>query len=469
MKGELKKRQISVAEARAMLWRKGVLAHLLHSGQRSIYDQIKGLNEATREVCLRISRRYGKTFLGLVMATEHCLQHSGSTVIILAPTQGQAVKIIGEVFSHVLAEKPADIVIENKVSRREYKFANGSKIIFGGFDTAAERLRGLAANLLIIEEAGATRPETYSYVYSSVLMPMLLNTNGKIINIYTPPLEPAHPLITQIEPKTAAHGAFFTFNIYDCPLYTTNQIEQIKDAVGGESSRSWQVEFLCKIIRDESVVAIPEFCQQKHTVNILPDLGPTSYWVAGDVGGVRDYSCFLLLATNAYNKATYVVAEAVCQPNSTHSQLYSAINNLASKYRPQLYIIDAPGQTRVELDQEYGLPITFPQKPKNNFYAANIEIREALNNGQLIIHQNCSFLIKTLEIATLNATKTDYERQPEIGHADALAALIYGYRHKLMPQLPPPKNEQEVGARMLDDWLLKIQIQKQQDEENLNW
>jgi hypothetical protein len=62
-------------------------------------------------------------------------------------------------------------------------------------------------------------------------------------------------------------------------------------------------------------------------------------------------------------------------------------------------------------------------------WMANLEgLNSAFHNNEIMIDESCTLLIKTLKKATFNRGRTDFERGSDIGHADALAALMYGWR-----------------------------------------
>jgi hypothetical protein len=44
------------------------------------------------------------------------------------------------------------------------------------------------------------------------------------------------------------------------------------------------------------------------------------------------------------------------------------------------------------------------------------------------IHPRCEFLRKSCRGAIFNKNRTDFERLPELGHCDAIAALMYAIR-----------------------------------------
>lgn len=65
--------------------------------------------------------------------------------------------------------------------------------------------------------------------------------------------------------------------------------------------------------------------------------------------------------------------------------------------------------------------------------------RTSLASGRIRIHPRCQTLIRTLKHARWNERRTDYERTPETGHADAWKALVYLHRNVQWDRNPFPR------------------------------
>ena len=104
-----KKRVLTIDEAKASLWRSGVLDWKLSKVQQIMKAQILGDKNKT-SVCLS-SRRIGKTYLMLTMACEQCLSKPGSIVKYAFPKQNMAKKMLLPVMRKILEDCPKDIVL----------------------------------------------------------------------------------------------------------------------------------------------------------------------------------------------------------------------------------------------------------------------------------------------------------------------------------------------------------------------
>jgi hypothetical protein len=90
--------------------------------------------------------------------------------------------------------------------------------------------------------------------------------------------------------------------------------------------------------------------------------------------------------------------------------------------------IDAPGQTHTDFRVEHNYLCSLPEK--TDFETGINSIRLGLQNGKIEIDPSCVLLIQTLKTGMLTPKRTDFMRTDSLGHMDAAAALIYGYRHR---------------------------------------
>jgi len=438
--------------AKLELWRRGEIAPLLlHQGQLELLAEIEKLPSGVKEICLRISRRWGKSTLALTYAFMVCLRKPRAQVLVAAPSMKQASNITAPLVRDLVEQAPqvpngAVPIVRQLKSSLRWEFFNGSQLILGGLDTASESFRGIRADLVVVEEGGATQGENFIYATRSVLMPVLLSTGGRMLHAYTPPPVPDHPIITVTELRASLNNALFERSIHTCPLYSKQQVEEMCEAVGGVNSLNWQREFLVQVIRDTEKTCVPEFIESKHVQSCIPLPKYASAWIAGDVGGVRDLTVFLGLVYDPSMNCVKVVSEHVIAANPTHAAMAAGIADIRRQLAPlkdDLLVVDAAGPTRSELAITYGEAVVFPQKPKNSLHAGLVMVREMLVNGELVIDPSCKLLVTTLRSAMFNAQRSDYMWNETIGHADALAALIYGLRHKQTNVVIPTKARSE--------------------------
>jgi hypothetical protein len=293
----------------------------------------------------------------------------------------------------------------------------------------------LRANSIYLEESGSSDPETFDYVVKSVLYPTLMHSRGKIIHLTTPALTIDHPLHTQTIPSTSTNGAFFRYTIRDNPLLTDDVIAAEIDSLGGYESAHTKRELFCEIVKDDNIIVVPQFDDRKHIRDLsLPD--DAYYWVAGDVGGVRDKTVFLLMAFDYAIDKIYVVREMVADTQTATSEIVKRALEMEAG-RNLSRFVDAPGQLFIDLASTYNYPCFPPEKLE---FEHNIHrLQTAFWKDQVFVHPSCKLLITTLRSGQLNKQRTDFSRSKDMGHCDALAALIYGIRHADRRRVEKPR------------------------------
>ena len=421
----------------------GNLNYKLHEGQRLIRRTIRALPGTTREALVFCSRRYGKSFLACVLALEDCLKTPNANVLFVGPSIKQTLDIIRLLLPEILADAPKGLVTQSK-SEKRWNFKNGSQLMLAGFDTAAESIRGLRANAIYLEESGSSDAETYDYVVKSVLYPTLMHSRGKIVHLTTPALILDHPLHTVTIPSTSANGAFFKYTIRDNPLLTDEIIEAEIDSLGGYDSPHTKRELFCEIVKDDNIIVVPQFDDRKHVVNhSLPE--DAYYWVAGDVGGVRDKTVFLLMAYDYSVDRIYVVKEMVADTQTATSEIVRRALAMEAGRNISRFI-DAPGQLFIDLASTYNYPCFPPEKLE---FEHNIHrLQTAFWKDQVLVDPACKLLITTLRSGQLNKQRTDFARSNTLGHCDALAALIYGIRHADRRRVEKPRKPGTFNAEI---------------------
>jgi hypothetical protein len=307
------------------------------------------------------------------------------------------------------------------VSRKTWRFPNGSEIKLVGLDKNPNGLRGNAISIIIIDEAGFV--SNLKKIYTSVIIPATMKQkNIRLIFISTPPESPAHYFVELIE-KSKKEGYYLELTIDDISDLDPKERQRMLDEVGGEHSDTAQREFFCKIISDPIRAVCPTFSETLH----VAEFSEPSYcnWsFVADIGGLKDYAVAYLCAWH-HELKKIAFWDEVWFPNRTPTpKILEGFKKLEND-RPSTRWIDAHGQTQVDFAFA-GFSAALP--PKDDFQAGLQLIRSAFHNNEIIIHPRCQLLILTLKTGLLNRLGKDYERTEELGHCDALAAAIYGIR-----------------------------------------
>lgn len=416
-------------------WRRGVLDWKLHASQRLIYDHLLRLPPSVKQAVVLCSRRFGKSFLGLILGIERCLSEPSQIVRIIGPDIKQTKMIVGDAMAKITFDLTSigmrELVTQVK-SENMYRIGRSS-LYLGGFDSQEDSLRGGEAHLILVEETGASNPEQYHYQMRDVLKPQLLKTRGRMIHLTTLPKETDHPFISETIPEAELKGAYYSFTIYEDPMATPEIIADAIEDCGGVDSIAFQREYMNKVVRDPNIVVVPTFDRKRHVVD-RPDPLECNWQVQMDMGGVVDKTVAQLMTYDYFNDIDWIRSEKVFEANTPTSEIVESLKEWERKYQIKSRVADCAGQTQIDLSHDHGYSVVSPQK--SDWQASVNQMVARFARDKVLLHPDCRFSIQSLESGRLSKTRKDFERTAVLGHCDALAALMYGVRC-LDRTLPP--------------------------------
>lgn len=434
---------MDIKKAKRIAWSCGRLSWKLHEAQILIYRLIRSLPQDQREALILCARRFGKSYLGCLMALEDALRTPNKQVAIVGPTHKQTKSIVTPLIKKITEDCPPHLFTHKK-GTSTWEFYNGSTIILGGFDTVLESLRGLDLHTVYLEESGLapSDPDEYNYLLYSVIFPTLMHSRGKIIHLTTPPRILGHPLTVETMRKAKMNEAFYSFDIEKNPLLSPEDIEKEVELLGGRDSITVRRELYCEIIRDETITVVTTFDKDRHVADVKPS-HDLAWMVAGDLGYTNDLSVFILAGYDHNLGKVLVLDEKVFQPSTPSSEIVRSLKEWLD--RQPTVVADIQGNTRVDMSA-LGLQTLEPLKDK--FESTVTFIRNAFYQEQLLIDKKCKLLIATCENGMFNKNKTDFERSSTLGHLDALMALVYCLRSidKTKDLRPKPKAQDVFSA-----------------------
>lgn len=442
----LNNRPLTRQEAINVLWHKGILHWKLHQAQKELYDSYK--NAVHRTLVWTCSRRLGKSFALCLIAIEKCLSKPNVIVKYVAPEQKQVRTIITPLIRQILQDCPVELQPKYMTQQFCYRFPNGSEIQLAGSDSGnAESLRGGSSDLCIIDEAGFC--DELEYVVQSILLPTTATTNGKIILASTPPKTPDHAFRKYVE-RAIERGILVKKTIYDNPMLTPAVIEELKAEAGGEKSAAWKREYLCQNLVDQESAVVPEFTEELKDVIIKDWKRPPYYdtYVAMDIG-VNDFT-FVLFGYYDFRAGKVIIEDEFLingQQWNTESlakgikerEKYLCTDRITlEQVKPYKRISDTNLTVLNDLRILHGLE--FNKTPKDDAEAALNNMRVKLGQAKIIISPRCTKLIRHLEFAIWNKSRTKYERSADDGHYDGVDALKYLIRNIDFNRNPYPKH-----------------------------
>lgn len=394
-----------------------------------IDEGIESLPNDVHEAVMLCCRRFGKSFYGCVRSLSRGIQAKHKKVLRIIGPDIKQTKMIVEYNMAKITEELRELNLSGLVRhiKSENMFLIGDKagLFLGGFDSQADSLRGGEADEILIEESGSSDPDQYNYQMQSVIKPQLLKTGGKMIHLTTLPPVPDHPFITETIPSAQMDGAYYSYTIYEDPLATPEIIARAIKDCGGENTDAFKREYLNVIIRDRSIVIVPDFEPAIHVEDFTtPHV--INYELYTDWGGVRDMTASLLMGYDFLRAMDYVIDEMWWPHNTPTHTIVKGWKEKWGKILTKNHYIDAPGQLQVDLTDTHKVDFKTPNKED---WESNVNhMANRFTQNKIRIHPRCKLTIQTCRSGVFNKHRTDFGRSITLGHMDAAAALMYGIR-----------------------------------------
>lgn len=422
-----------IRAAKHQLIRKGNLAWLLHAGQAELTKFFD--TNGSRITVFNCPRRFGKSYWIVWLAIRHATKHEKSQVRVAAPTQKQIKSIFIPLVDQILSQFPPELQPEH--ANGTWTFPNGSKIILAGADyKEGDALRGVASDLILVDEAGFTK--NLRYLVQDILLPQTITTNGRVVLASTPPRSMDHDFSTLYITRAVAENAYLKRTILDNPMITPAKLEEIKLECGGEDTDTFKREYMCELISDSTALIIPEFRADLHIKkNPVPNFFRP--YVGCDFG-LKDFTA-VLFGYFDFNRQVLVIQDEFIANYQTTTEIGDAIKRIEGALWPNCKLTperlgDNELQTLWDLARTHGIHM----KPalKHDKETAISQLRTMFQSNKVEVWPNCKKLIHQLQNGTWNDRRTSFERSETTGHCDAIDALVYLNRHIRRRENPFP-------------------------------
>lgn len=444
--------QLTKAQVKDLLWRKGNLSWMLDENQKVLYELFHK-NPADIQTWL-LARRSGKTYCLLVLATEYCLKHPGAVIKYVGPTKDQIKRIIRKELEFAILRNsgcPDDIAPTFNKQESIYYFPNGSEIQLCAAEGGnIESIRGGSAHICIVDEAQDVTE--LKYAVNSVLYPTTFTTKGKVLISGTPSRDPDHEFNYFIE-KAEGEGVLTRRTIHDNPRLTKEEVVKFIAEMGGEKSEDCRRELFCERIRSKKTTVIPEFDEEKEKILVREWPRPPFYHPYSSMDlGFRDMTVVIFAYHDFHNDKVVIEDEIVRHGDQMHlSQLAKDIEekelklwvdpltNELIKVRRRVSDHDLIAIQEIKIASNYR--ITFEPADKRDMMSGINFLRTMINADKVVINPRCKVTINHLKNAKwANTAKDNLGRGADDSHYDAIPALSYLLRGMDLGSNPFPSN-----------------------------
>lgn len=428
-------------------WARGNLRDwYLKPKQRKVLDFLRDTDEPFHES----SRRIGKTTTALSFVCEESNRNPGLVTKWCEPEKNQCREIVMTEMDQIQRSIPHRYRFLWRTTDSYYESAwNGSRIYLRGVNhDRGESARGTKANIVVADEIGNWRDPVY--IVNDILLPQLLTTKGKLIKIGTPPKNLAHAYY-KMKRNAINAKKYLMRTIHEQEVMDWESVERIVAEMGGWDSVSVRRELLCEEVVDPSHTIVPEW-NRKYVVATPPDeFFPFYLKYDGLDIGVRDLSV-TLIAYYDFRRAKLVVLDEIVMngPEMTTERMAERIRACEKdhfdvsweeyeKNGRKRWRCVAPPTFRMrrvsdidlllinDLKHIHGLH--FDPTDKGGLEEMVNELRIWVGGNRIEVHPRCEILIESLRCGLWNERRTEWERDENLGHFDAIAALMYLVRN----------------------------------------
>jgi hypothetical protein len=388
----------------------------------------------------------------------YLIKNPGKIARIIAPTKDACNDIVNDNLSVIMRDAPDGLITRKKTDLR-WELSNGSSLRLGALERAfVDGNRGGNASIVVYEECSFVKGDDFTYGVDSVIGPQLLRSAGMEIFVSTVSEDPDHPMHVKIKAECEVLGTFFDFTVFESPTITKDQIikaaqrsgcllspeyeraildglvtreNAIELAVAMNSSLTdaFKREYMAKILRPSIAMIIPDYDEKRHVSEFAPP-SACKWTITADWGGVRDLTAVLLHTYDFIGNRDLVLDEKVFQPNTPTNVIVDALKQWELDLG--LFIsnrfADVPGQTLIDIRIVNKYEVALPNKSDWLAGVNNLSVKFSTN--AILIHPRCKFLRRSLAGGLFNKQRTDFERSKDLGHCDAIAALMYGVNNQ---------------------------------------
>lgn len=417
--------------------------------------------DGCKRLFLRWGRQTGKSQLIAYLASRWALLYPGSTIFILTPTslQGRAIYAHSGVIEGIIP--PEYLKDYNKTDAR-WTLDNGSAIRLFGVENA-QALRGLTADLVLIDEAKDVARE----VIDAVVMPILLVRAGTLVISGTPPGQLSGQgayyweLVNTAE--TSPDWRSFRATSYDNPYTPPGAVEaerKLHEARG--TMDVFKREYLAEYCPDSQSSIFPMLDKDRHVrpyealkAQIYKNLGHWRLYVTCDPGSTF---AILIVAMNEYSKQVIVLDEVYSKSQEQNSVSLIVPRVLAKlkEFAPQRFLDDPPvwvvdeAETwfRNELLDRFDISSWRSEKAHNKKTEGLALTKDLLNHEKFVMSDRCTGLLQEMQGYILGPNGLPVKRDD---HAiDAFRYFLGASRYTAQEEREPPAIA-ELPPGMRDD------------------
>jgi len=372
------------------------------------------------------SRQIGKSTSISMYCLYMALTRSNFKIVIIAPTQRQS----GELYNKVRNIAEGSCLVRDKIitsTQTEMTFINGSRIVSAPAGPMGDTIRGLTADIIVMEEAGGLK----NSIVNEVIMPMIGSTQsyGQSIKIGTPKGKNHF--------WESCYGKETNYKLLHFDWKVAIEAGQYKQEFIDEQRRNltelqFAAEYEAKFIEDSDCYFKTELidsCIEDYPMGDVAD--KCLYYLGVDFARMGEDSCVMIVVMNKRGKL--YVKEIIEFNKKKLTETIGEIKLLDMKYNFQKVMLDSTGLGAGPgdmLSEELGSwkveCVTFTNQSKQDMYS---NLKKVMEQGRLkfTMHRKMYYEMVDLryEISSSGNLKIHHPERGHDDYPDALALAVY--------------------------------------------
>lgn len=281
-------------------------------------------------------RQTGKSLSISILAVIEALKNPNGHIVICGPTDRQAGELFEKIRNHV-KNAPIGTEVESN-TQRMMTMKNGCRISAFPTGDTGDNIRGMTANVLILEEAAFIKDS----IVNQVLLPMVAATGGKVIKISTP-FGMNHFYRSFQEDENYISHRYTWKDAVGVGHFTQEFVEEQRMQC---SSLEFSTEYEANFIADEDAY-FPHALIEKVTSDyeLMAEIGSvvnagSSYYLGCDLARMgQDASVFMVVERGEPHRVVFIKALA----KNTMDEAIDYIEFLHQKFKFKKIILDQTG------------------------------------------------------------------------------------------------------------------------------
>ncbi|MDD3039557.1 terminase family protein [Bacteroides sp.] len=384
-----KRKQVTVGDLRSdpVLFAEHVLGITLHEGQKRI------LRSQARFIAVRAARRFGKSYVFSAYAAWAICTQENYRVIVISRIMRQSLEMFKTIKAIIMNSPMAESVV--RCTMTEIVLSNGSQVqSLPG--SSPNTLRGITANLVMVDEAAYVDEEIFIEIY-----PTILSTKGRMILISTPAFEVGEFYRACMLAKEYTSFHFTHADaVWDdgTPFVDPDELEREIDRCGGRESPEYRREYLAEFGNADGVFfdvqALRDAMRADDGSEAIYFAEEGHKYVTGvDIGQINDYTVIATMDITDPN--AYWVREIQRFKGESVDAIIIKINDAAARFNSQKVLIDEGNIGRSIIEH---LKIRFPHRP---FVGFNFNVStkpRVMMNLNILLNRRQLFLPDDIEL-----------------------------------------------------------------------